>query len=211
MGGDPARHWRHASPWSSLRPLAAAAETTTRPPQGSVAQGGTTAQQGPSKGGGSEGEGTREKSGGASGGDGGAEFRQSGGDDSVPDFGEEGTASERDQAAAVLRGYLKAQADEDWGAACARLSRMIQRQLEQLAVASKQAKDCAGILAGLSAALPPRSRASFARAEKVASLRVEGNRAFALYHGSGGVDYYMPMAKDGAEWKVASIAGTALP
>ena len=43
------------------------------------------------------------------------------------------------------------------------------------------------------------------------SLRVDSERAFALYHGSDGSDYFMPMALEGGSWRVAGLAPTEFP
>lgn len=146
---------------------------------------------------------------GRAGGEGSAAFRTPGGDNSVQDFGAEANASEREQAAAALQGYLQARVNEEWETACSYMASSITEQLEQLASGSKgKFEGCPGMLEALSASLPADAKASLATAE-VGSLRVEGDRAFVLYRGGDGTAFFMPMAREGGEWKVASLAGSA--
>jgi hypothetical protein len=51
-----------------------------------------------------------------------------------------------------------------------------------------------------------------AEAEKanIGSLRIEGEQAFVIYTGIDGTVLAMPMANEGGDWKVASLAGTPL-
>ena len=44
----------------------------------------------------------------------------------------------------------------------------------------------------------------------VRSLRTEGEQAFVIYTGPHGAILAMPMANEGGDWKVASLAGTPL-
>jgi hypothetical protein len=43
------------------------------------------------------------------------------------------------------------------------------------------------------------------------ALRVEGDRGYALYHGTKGKDYVMAMKKEDDEWKVSSLTESELP
>lgn len=45
----------------------------------------------------------------------------------------------------------------------------------------------------------------------IASLRVEGDRGFALYHGAKDVGYFVPMVKEEGEWKVGALAPSDFP
>ena len=45
----------------------------------------------------------------------------------------------------------------------------------------------------------------------IASLRFEGNRGFALFHGAGDVNFFVPMIKEDGKWKVGAIAPTEIP
>lgn len=141
-----------------------------------------------------------------------AEFRSPGGDNSIQNFGEEADAAEREAATEALEGFLEARAASDWAGQCEYLAAAAIKPLEQLAEQSPQLKgqDCAAILKTLSGGLPASTRAN-TLTDGVASLRVEGDRAFALYHGPKGVDYFVPMVKEDGEWKVGTLAPTEFP
>lgn len=140
------------------------------------------------------------------------EFRSPGGDNSIQNFGEEADAAELEAATEALERFLEARAASDWSGQCEHLAAAAVKPLEQLAGQSSQlkGKDCAAILKALSAGLPASTRANTLTGG-VASLRVEGDRAFALYHGPKGVDYFVPMAKEDGEWKVGTLAPTEFP
>lgn len=145
-------------------------------------------------------------------GEGSAEFRTPGGDNSIQNFGEEADGDELEAAEAALSGFLEARADSDWKAQCEYLAAAATKPLEQLAAQSGQlkGKDCAAILEALSGGLPASTRAN-TLTDGLASLRFEGERGFALYHGPKGVDYFIPMVKEDGEWKVGSLAPTEFP
>jgi hypothetical protein len=84
--------------------------------------------------------------------------------------------------------------------------------LEQLASRAPGLKDkgCAAILEKLVGAAPASARANNLTAG-IASLRSQGERGFALYHGPRGVDYFIPMTREGGEWKVGAIAPSEFP
>jgi len=144
--------------------------------------------------------------------EGSAAFRAPGGDNSIQNFGEEADADEVEAASATLAGYMEARANDEWEKECAHLARVAVEPLEQLAARSAQleGKDCAGILAALSGGAPPSTRAN-TMTGPIASLRADGERGFALYHGAKGVDYFMPMAEEDGEWKVGALAPTEFP
>ncbi len=141
-----------------------------------------------------------------------AEFRTRGGDNSIQNFGEEADASELEAATAALSGFLEARAEADWAGQCRYLAAAAVKPLEQLGAQSPQlkGKDCAAILETLSGGLPAATRVNTLTAG-IASLRFEGERGFALYHGPEGVDYFVPMAKEDGKWKVGALAPTEFP
>jgi hypothetical protein len=139
-------------------------------------------------------------------------FRTPGGDNSVQNFGEEADAAEAEAASATLASYMRARAEDDWAKQCATLAQLTIEPLQQLASRSPQlkGKDCAAILTALIASTPRSTRVD-TMTDGIASLRVEGDRGFALYHGAEGVDYFVPMVKEGGEWKVGALAPTEFP
>jgi hypothetical protein len=136
-----------------------------------------------------------------------ASFRTPGGDNSIQNYGEEADAADVRAASATLTAYLRARAKDDWAAECSYLAKVTVAPLEQLASSSPKlkGKDCAAILAALSSGTPASLRQNTLNGE-IASLRVEGEHAFALYHGAKGVDYFVPMVREDGEWKLGALA-----
>jgi hypothetical protein len=144
------------------------------------------------------------------GGGGAAEFRVPGGDNSVQEFGGEASRSDLQKATAALQAYLDARVAGEWAKACTYLSRQTAESLEQLGKRSKQKRpSCGSTMATLSAGVPKAALEEAAQVE-AGALRVEGERAFILYHGARHTDYTTPMAREGGVWKVAALAATPL-
>jgi hypothetical protein len=144
-------------------------------------------------------------------GGGAAQFRGSG-DNSIQESGVEASASEREQAAASLHGYLDSHAAGHWAAACHYLSATVVAGLERIGAMTHEnggQSGCAAALATLSRGVQPSVLREGARAD-VGSLRVNGDKGFALYHGARGTSYAMPMVQESGEWKVAALAGAPL-
>jgi hypothetical protein len=141
-----------------------------------------------------------------------ASFRTTGGDNSIQNFGTEAGAAEVEAATAVLEGYLRARAKDEWATECSYLAKMAVAPLEQLASGAPQLKSsgCGEILAALEGRAPASTRANTLTGP-IASLRVEGDRGFALYHGAHGVDYFVPMIREGGKWKVGSLVPDEFP
>lgn len=148
----------------------------------------------------------------SSSGEGSASFRTPGGDNSIQSFGAEADPAQADEASAVLASYLGARAKDEWARECAYLAKVTVAPLEQLAAGSPQlkGKGCAAILAALAGNTPTSTRAN-TMTSGIASLRVEGDRGFALYHGAHGTDYFLPMVREGGRWKVGSLAPSEFP
>jgi hypothetical protein len=144
--------------------------------------------------------------------DGSAGFRTPGGDNSIQSFGEEADGAEADAASAAVVAYMQARARDDWAQECAYLAAATVKPLEELAARSPQieGKDCAAVLEALAGGAPGSTRAN-TMTGAVASLRFEGDRGFALYHGTRGVDYFVPMVKEDGEWKVGALAPSEFP
>ena len=144
---------------------------------------------------------------------GGAEqFKVKGGDNSVQEFGAEADTEEFDAAAAALHNFLDARAEGNWAAACQHMSKSVIESFEKLAAQAKQIDDtsCGGILEKLTNPAAAQAMKEEAAKANVGSLRIEDERAFVLYTGIDGAVMTMPMANEGGDWKVASLAGTPL-
>ena len=114
-----------------------------------------------------------------------ASFRTPGGDNSIQNYGDEADAAEREAAATVLAAYLDARAAGDWAGQCSYLSRIAKVPMEQYAERSPQTKGkgCAAALRALTGNAASANSPS-TRTGPIASLRVEGDTGFVLYHGS---------------------------
>lgn len=136
-----------------------------------------------------------------------AAFEVKGGDNSIQEFGAEASEAEFQQAASALHGYLDARAAGAWSAACSYLLPDVSVSLAELG--GEEGRSCPKALASLSAGISPADLREAAEVE-VAALRTEGDHGFLLVHGAAGVDYFMPMAGEGGDWKVAAIAPSAI-
>lgn len=125
----------------------------------------------------------------------------------VLNFGREAGPAEVAAAEAVLAGYLRARAKLDGQAACSYVSRLSVRFLSNT---PPDLEECAESFVASAREIPGPERVS-TMTDGLASLRVEGDRAFALYHGAAGVDYYVPMVKQGGEWKLAKLSLGVFP
>lgn len=186
--------------------------TATTPSGDSSGDDKGSADKGEDKGGGEDSGDDDSGSGGGSSDEGSASFRVPGGDNSIQNFGEEPDESELEAAETVLNDFLEARAKRNWAGMCANLAEAAVAPLEELAARSSQLKSsgCAAILKSL-LSRGPASAGANTMTEGLASLRVDGEQAFALYHGSDGADYFVPMAEEGGEWKVGALAPTEFP
>jgi hypothetical protein len=127
------------------------------------------------------------------------------GDNSIPTYGSEASGSESAAAEATLSGYLAARAEGDWASACSLMSASVAKQLALLAGEAGAAKpSCADAYAKLSERVPASQRVS-PLTGGLAALRVEGDKAFALFYGPHEQQYMMPMVSEGAAWKVNQL------
>jgi hypothetical protein len=184
--------------------------------QGGSTQGGSSGQTetGPSN----AAQGTRSQSAGSSGGksggggkgsNGGGQSHYRGGEKSIEEFGNEAEGSSRAAVLGVFTGYLNALAAKDDATACNYLAASVQRSLEQFVTPALRRKGCAAILPKL---LSP-TAAAIARqqaAGRIAKVRVEGERAFVVFHAPGAKLYMLTMTREGGEWKVALVAASVL-
>jgi hypothetical protein len=143
-------------------------------------------------------------------GGGSGQFRVKGGDNSIQDFGEESSEGELEEAAVALHEFLVARAEEDWRTACARVSKIVAQQLEQLGSRSQSGnKSCPAALAALTPPLPPAVQRETTIVD-AGSLRVEGERGFLIYRGAEQTIYAINMAHEDERWKVGGLAPVPL-
>lgn len=139
------------------------------------------------------------------------QFVTPGGDNSVQEFGDEADETELEEAAAALHAFLDARADGDWETTCDHLSANVLGSLGRFATQAKQlrGKECPELLGAVSGPATEDARREAAIAD-VGAMRIEGDRAYLLYHGAAKTDYAIPMAKEEDGWKVDAMGGVPL-
>jgi hypothetical protein len=150
---------------------------------------------------------THEDSGGGS-----DQFVVKGGDNSVQEFGGEADPAEFEEAATALHNFLDARANGNWAAACDYLAAEVVEPLRKLAERVKRLEEtgCAGILERLTNPAAKEDLLAEAAKADVGSVRVEGDRAFAIYRAIDGAVIAITMTREGGAWKVASLTGVPL-
>jgi hypothetical protein len=148
----------------------------------------------------------------ATGGKASAEFLSPKGKNQIAKFGQEADVEEREAASSALEESLQARAGGDWATQCETLSATGIKNVEGSVAANGAGPSCAK---QLEAQAQPLSETKEIRANTmtgpIAVLRVKGNKGFALYHGAKGLDYAMPMTKEGDEWKVNALVTQEVP
>lgn len=138
----------------------------------------------------------------------------------LPEFGQEASSGQRDQAQATLAAYLAAVAAKEWQRACGYLLPYYVSTLEAARAGGSAGSSgdggCEEALQALAeeAAKQPGPKFPDSANPHVSSLRIEAyspDRAkefgveeagFALLHGSDGNDYYATLTREGGRWKV---------
>lgn len=126
-------------------------------------------------------------------------------DNSIQTFGREASDSEREAASEVLEAYQQARESGDHETVCASLSKKGVEQLEDLAKTIPKIKgdDCIAIFVAIDKQTPPSARTNQLTGP-IASLRVKGDRAFALFRGKDGNIYTIEMARENG-WRVQGL------
>ena len=134
------------------------------------------------------------------------------GKEPVATFGEEAAASVRGEASSVLAENLTARQAADFETQCATLGK---RGLEAVLGAGKKAADPSKCAETLKKLAEPLSGSKKARADdlggEIAALRIKADQAYALYHGTDGKDWAMPMELESGNWRVGGILAIELP
>jgi hypothetical protein len=125
-------------------------------------------------------------------------------------FGTEADSAEREEVSEVLQESLQAREDEDFKTQCSTLTAGQIQRTEKKRKFFKIKGGCAKGLESQAEVAPPSVLANTMKGPVVA-LRVSGDRGFAFWHGTGGKDYAMPMAKEGGKWKVGSVVEKEVP
>lgn len=134
------------------------------------------------------------------------EFVIPGGDNTVQYFGREGSVAEREEASAVVAAWMRARAAKDWRKDCRFISQAYKDNLVTDAerVSKGKARNCHQALAFFGPLASGNSINTMTG--PIDSLRVGADISFAQYHGRRGIDWIVPLEKEGSRWKVAVSA-----
>jgi hypothetical protein len=130
-----------------------------------------------------------------------------GGEKSIENFGSEASGDSRAAVLAAFHGYLGAVAARDYPKACAYLAASVKQSLEQFS--KGRLKGCEELLPKLlSPTAPVISREQ--DEGRVTKVRVQGDRAFVVYHAPGAKLYQLTMSSEDGEWKTDVVGGAVL-
>jgi hypothetical protein len=132
----------------------------------------------------------------------GREFLVRGGDNLVQATGEEATPAERERVSRLIQLWMRVRVAENWGRDCGYLSRRYVRIIVKDAngVTHGRVKNCPDALDyfGESAS----GDLANTLTGPIDSLRVEGNQGYVQWHGIKGIDWVLPVRREGGEWLV---------
>jgi hypothetical protein len=127
----------------------------------------------------------------------------------IEGYGGEATGSSRAAVLAAFHRYLEAIGAGEYSSACANLAGFARHSLGQLAGEAGSGLHCAAILPEfLTASAGATARQQVAGA--VRKVRVQGERAFIVFHAPGARLYQMTMTREGGRWKVATVSASVL-
>ncbi|HTT94809.1 MAG TPA: hypothetical protein VMF55_09055 [Solirubrobacterales bacterium] len=119
-------------------------------------------------------------------------------------FGKESSDADRVAASAVLAENLKAREEGDFRKQCALLGSS--GLIAVTGSGKKSAPECPKALKELAEPLASsKGLRKDTLAGSIAELRVDGEHAYALYHGTDGKAYAMPMEEEAGVWRVGAI------
>jgi hypothetical protein len=135
------------------------------------------------------------------------EFIEPGGDNSVPLFGHEASPAERKQASVVLERWMQAREARNFARECSYFARKYVKALvvdDAQQVSEGKVKTCPQALAYFGSNASGNFKDTLTG--PIGSLRISGVQGFAQYHGNDGVDYEIPMKREGRRWLVSLAA-----
>lgn len=128
------------------------------------------------------------------------------GESGIPAYGHEAGDAQSRAAESSLAGFLKARAGENWAAVCSDLSHAFREHFEEFVRRAKLGpQGCAPALGMLSKSATATSPAG-PPPHHLTSLRIRGEKAFALWVGADGQGYAMPMVREGNAWRFTQLA-----
>lgn len=131
------------------------------------------------------------------------------GEKSIEGFGHESGGADRAAVLTAFHGYFDAVADADYVVACTHLSATVKRSLGQIVGQGSTRVSCAASLPELlspSAAGSARQQAS----GEVDKVRIQGDKAFVVYHAPGAKLYQLYLLREDGAWRATSLTGSIL-
>jgi hypothetical protein len=134
------------------------------------------------------------------------------GDTSIQKYGSKAGSSDSGTIASAVTRYYAAIAAGDGAAACSLLAPSVARAIVKTfsRAPALRGKGCSEIIPKLLKVGAGPTRAAFVGV-KVTSVRVDGNRAFALLHSRETPSGEIPMIREAGTWKVNALIGSNLP
>jgi hypothetical protein len=121
-------------------------------------------------------------------------------------FGKEASQSELEAASEVLAENLEARETKDWAGQCASLSAQVVKRVESERPPVGAKPGCAARLEEQAPGAPAVVFRDTLAGGQIDALRSKDNKAFlAIFHGTDGRDYEMPMKMEDGEWKVDAL------
>jgi hypothetical protein len=107
----------------------------------------------------------------------------------------------------AFRAYLGGLADRDTRAVCTGLAAQVRESLAQLS--AKKGASCESVLPEALAPEAPIAARQQANG-RVQAVRVNGDRAFIVFHAPGAKLFQLAMMREGGAWKAAAALGSVL-
>ncbi len=158
---------------------------------------------------------TESKTDAASGSEASAQFLKVTGPNELLEFGSEATQAEREAANTVLQKSFKARAAANFAVQCAILTKEVVEKIKATAHVSVSGKAPKGCVGRLKEMATPLTRSEEAREDRldetIPAMRIKGKKAFAVFHGTDGKNWVIPMEKESGSWRVAALEEEELP
>jgi hypothetical protein len=135
-----------------------------------------------------------------------------GSDNSVQVYGDEAGPAEKAEVTKAMFAYFRALATLNYAKACAELSEVTKKDIEQFMKAQHKSGGCTSLLKQLHSISPGGvAEAKKAAEGSVGHVRIGEGNAFVLFTPAGGRPSYFAMKEEGGEWKsVSASAGSPL-
>ena len=129
----------------------------------------------------------------------------------ITKFGKPGSPGDVQAASKILAENLEAREKANFASQCASLNASTQTEITGAKKSAERVSECPTKLEGMAS---PLSKTAGTRKDtfdgSIDELRVQGAKAWALYHGNDGKNYAIPLQREAGGWKVGSILTTEI-